>query len=119
MTEAGEAKQDSVDLAKATSKDYYFDSYSHFCIHEEMLKDEFRIKSYMNSMLQNKHIFKGKAVLDVGCGTGVLSMIAAKAGTSRVYGVECSGIIEQTEINNGYDDRITLVKGKVATSLDL
>jgi protein arginine N-methyltransferase 1 len=47
MTEAGEAKQDSVDLAKDTSKDYYSDSYSHFGINEEMLKDEVRIKSYM------------------------------------------------------------------------
>ena len=25
------------------SKDYYFDSYSHFGIHEEMLKDEVRV----------------------------------------------------------------------------
>lgn len=29
--------------AKQTSKDYYFDSYSHFGIHEEMLKDQVRI----------------------------------------------------------------------------
>ncbi len=26
-----------------TSKDYYFDSYAHFGIHEEMLKDEVRV----------------------------------------------------------------------------
>ena len=32
MTEAGEANQDSVDLAKNTSKDYYFDSYSYFTL---------------------------------------------------------------------------------------
>ena len=30
-----------------TSKDYYFDSYSHFGIHEEMLKDETRTNAYM------------------------------------------------------------------------
>lgn len=33
-----------------TSADYYFDSYSHFGIHEEMLKDEVRTKSYMNAI---------------------------------------------------------------------
>ncbi len=55
-----------VDTASATSADYYFDSYGHFGIHEEMLKDEVRTKSYMNAIEQNKHLFKGKVVLDVG-----------------------------------------------------
>ena len=31
---------------EATAKDYYFDSYAHFGIHEEMLKDEQRTKGY-------------------------------------------------------------------------
>ena len=40
-----------------TSKDYYFDSYAHFGIHEEMLKDG-KTKTYMNAIIQNKHLFK-------------------------------------------------------------
>lgn len=63
-----------------TSRDYYFDSYAHFGIHEEMLKDEVRTLTYRNSMYHNKHLFKGKTVLDIGSGTGILSMFAAKAG---------------------------------------
>lgn len=43
-------------------------------IHEEMLKDEVRTRSYMNAIVQNKHLFKDKVVLDVGCGTAILSM---------------------------------------------
>lgn len=43
-----------------TSKDYYFDSYAHFGIHEEMLKDEVRTLTYRNAMYHNKHLFKGK-----------------------------------------------------------
>ncbi len=74
------------DVAK-TSKDYYFDSYSHFGIHEEMLKDSVRTNTYMNSIMQNKHLFKDKVVLDVGCGTGILCMFAAKAGAAKVIGV--------------------------------
>lgn len=62
------------------SADYYFDSYSHFGIHEEMLKDEVRTKTYMNAILRNRHLFQDKVVLDVGCGTGILSMFAAQAG---------------------------------------
>ena len=70
------------------SKDYYFDSYAHFGIHEEMLKDEvinlhapleqivcnelieyqvidFQVRTltYRNSMWHNKHLFKGKVCL--------------------------------------------------------
>ena len=66
------------------SQDYYFDSYAHFGIHEEMLKDEVRTLTYRNSMYHNKHLFKDKVVLDVGCGTGILSMFAAKAGAKHV-----------------------------------
>ena len=67
-----------------TAKDYYFDSYAHFGIHEEMLKDTVRTTAYRDAMLNNPHLFKDKVVLDVGCGTGVLSMFAAQAGARHV-----------------------------------
>ena len=52
-----------------------------------MLKDEVRTMSYRNSIYHNTHLFKNKIVLDVGCGTGILSMFAARAGAKRVIGV--------------------------------
>ncbi|KAH8920164.1 putative HMT1-hnRNP arginine N-methyltransferase [Atractiella rhizophila] len=99
-----------------TSKDYYSDSYAHFGIHEEMLKDEVRTLSYRNSMWHNKHLFKDKVVLDVGCGTGILCMFAAKAGAKKVIGIDMSNIIDQAEkivAANGFSDTITLIKGKM------
>ncbi|TNN56382.1 Protein arginine N-methyltransferase 8-B [Liparis tanakae] len=80
-----------------TSRDYYFDSYAHFGIHEEMLKDEVRTLTYRNAMYHNKHAFKNKVVLDVGSGTGILCMFAANAGAKHVYGIECSSISEYSE----------------------
>ena len=41
---------------------------------DEFQKDEVRTRSYMNAIVQNKHLFKDKIVLDVGCGTSILSM---------------------------------------------
>lgn len=55
-----------------------------------MLKDEVRTLTYRNSMFHNKHLFKDKVVLDVGSGTGILCMFAAKAGAKKVIGVSIS-----------------------------
>jgi protein arginine N-methyltransferase 1 len=110
------SKVSHLESGEMTSKDYYFDSYAHFGIHEEMLKDEVRTLTYRNSMWHNKHLFKNKIVLDVGCGTGILSMFAAKAGAKMVIGVDMSGIVEQAKqiiANNGLSDKITIIRGKV------
>jgi ribosomal protein L11 methylase PrmA len=37
-------------------------------------KDEVRTRSYRDAIYQNPHLFKDKVVLDVGCGTAILSM---------------------------------------------
>jgi len=67
-------------------------------------------------MYNNPHLFKGKKVLDVGCGTGILCMFAVKAGALHVVGVDMSNIIDQAQKiieANGFKDTITLVKGKL------
>nr|AID68558.1 arginine methyltransferase [Artemia sinica] len=102
--------------AEMTSKDYYFDSYAHFGIHEEMLKDEVRTLTYRNSIYHNKHLFKDKIVLDVGCGTGILSMFAAKAGAAKVIGIDMSNIVDHARTivaDNHLSHLVTILKGKV------
>eukprot|EP00794_Sanderia_malayensis_P011109 gene11109-12279_t len=122
-------KTEDLKSEEMTSKDYYFDSYAHFAQEKvalksslnkmkmrEMLKDEVRTLTYQKAMYHNKHLFKGKIVLDVGCGTGILSMFAAKAGAKHVYGVDCSSIIDQAKDiikDNHFEDKVTLIKGKV------
>uniref|UniRef100_A0A5K3EWX8 type I protein arginine methyltransferase n=1 Tax=Mesocestoides corti TaxID=53468 RepID=A0A5K3EWX8_MESCO len=107
---------EKVPVNEMTSKDYYFDSYAHFGIHEEMLKDETRTVTYRNALLHNRHLVKDKLVLDVGCGTGILCLFAAKAGAKHVIGIECSNIIDHARDvvkSNGLSHKITLIKGKV------
>uniref|UniRef100_A0A6A7G302 type I protein arginine methyltransferase n=1 Tax=Hirondellea gigas TaxID=1518452 RepID=A0A6A7G302_9CRUS len=99
-----------------TSSDYYFDSYAHFGIHEEMLKDQIRTGTYMNAIVHNAHLFKDKVVLDIGSGTGILCLFAAKAGAKKVIGIEMASIAKSSrEIikANGYENVITIVQGKV------
>ncbi|XP_072321700.1 protein arginine N-methyltransferase 3 [Eucyclogobius newberryi] len=57
-----------------------------------------------------------QVVLDVGCGTGILSMFAAKAGAKKVIAVDQSDILYQAmDIvrSNGLEDKITLIKGRI------
>ncbi|KAK9721401.1 hypothetical protein K7432_003431 [Basidiobolus ranarum] len=106
------------DLDKIVDKevDYYFSSYAHSDIHEIMLKDQVRTEGYRDFMYENKNVFKDKVVLDVGCGTGILSMFAARAGAAKVIAVDNSAIIDKArkiiEANN-LSDKITLVRGKI------
>ena len=97
-------------------KDYYFNSYSNFNIHEEMLKDKVRTGAYQKAILNNKEIFKDKIVLDIGSGTGILSFFAAEAGAKHVYGIEFADIADfSIEIikKNNMQDKITIIKAKV------
>uniref|UniRef100_A0AC35UG39 Protein arginine N-methyltransferase 1 n=1 Tax=Rhabditophanes sp. KR3021 TaxID=114890 RepID=A0AC35UG39_9BILA len=109
-------------VTEISGKDYYFNSYAHYGIHEEMLKDEVRTKTYRDSIYQNKHLFKGKVVMDVGSGTGILSMFAAKAGAKKVFAIEYSGIAEKSKViikDNKLDHIITVVQAKMEDITEL
>ncbi|KAK3952962.1 S-adenosyl-L-methionine-dependent methyltransferase [Pseudoneurospora amorphoporcata] len=102
--------------AKDGASDYYFESYAHNDIHETMLKDTVRTEAYRDFIYQNKDLFAGKVVLDIGCGTGILSMFCAKAGAKQVIAVDRSEIIDKARENiyaNGLSDVIVTLKGRI------
>jgi len=81
-----------------------------------MLKDTVRTDVYRDFIYNNKYLFAGKVVLDVGCGTGILSLFCAKAGAARVIAVDNSAIIDKARenvFNNGFSDTIICLRGKV------
>ncbi|KAJ0822898.1 putative methyltransferase [Helianthus annuus] len=120
----------------------YFKYYSHVGVHEEMLKvycmsflydiyckvdsgcfiecsgilDQVRTETYRNAILQHQSHIKGKVVLDVGCGTGILSIFCAQAGAKRVYAVDASEIAMQAERvvkANNLSDKIVVLNGRI------
>ncbi|CAN6703429.1 unnamed protein product [Malus baccata var. baccata] len=68
----------------------YFGAYSSFGIHREMLSDKVRMDAYGQAILKNPSLLKSAVVMDVGCGTGILSLFAAQAGASKVIAIEAS-----------------------------
>lgn len=63
----------------------------------------------------------GDVVVDLGCGTGILGLMACRAGAARVYAIDGSGMLgvaRQAARANGYGDRIVHLHGH-SSRLDL
>jgi len=80
--------------------------------HLDMLLDTARMDSYRRAIAAS--VQPGDVVVDIGCGTGVLSFMACEAGAKRVYAIESGPIIEaarELAIDNGFDNRIEFLRG--------
>lgn len=80
--------------------------------HLSMLHDTHRMDSFRRAI--HATVQPGDVVVDIGCGSGVLSFMACEAGARRVYAIEGGPVIEvarELAIDNGFADRIEFLEG--------
>lgn len=80
--------------------------------HRQYLSDNARIAALSRAI--QEVIKPGMVVLDLGCGTGILGLMACRAGASKVYAIEEGGMIEVARSvarDNGFGDRIHHLQG--------
>ncbi|HXV15152.1 MAG TPA: 50S ribosomal protein L11 methyltransferase, partial [Gemmatimonadaceae bacterium] len=81
-------------------------------IHISMLNDHRRVSAYLAAIAET--VKPGDVVVDLGTGTGILALAAARAGARAVYAIEASAIGAAAEAmfeRNGFADRIHLIRG--------
>lgn len=119
----GSKKISSLDGDAPESTDFanYFCTYAYLYHQKDMLEDHKRTGAYFMACLKNQKAFEDKVVLDVGTGSGILAVFAARAGARKVYAVEATDMAKYakrlTEAQ-GYGDRIEVIQG-VIESIEL
>lgn len=112
---ASQSKFDS--KIEASSAKMYFHYYGQLLHQQNMLQDYVRTGTYYAAVIENRADFFGRVVVDVGAGSGILSLFAAQAGAKHVYAVEASEMAEYARKlisgNPILSQRITVIKGKV------
>jgi protein arginine N-methyltransferase 1 len=85
----------------------------------EMMADHVRMAAYVGAL--RRHVGPESVVLDLGAGTGIMSLIAAKLGARRVYAVEPSPALQlarEAARANGLERRIEFFEA-VLSEVDL
>lgn len=79
--------------------------------HISMLNDRRRTKPYLDAV--RRAVSPGDVVVELGCGTGILSAAAAQSGARTVYAIERTAIAAAAELlfrSNNLDDRVQLIR---------
>ena len=87
--------------------------------HASMLRDRSRMERFQEAITAT--VRPGSVVADVGCGTGILSVLCCRAGARRVYAMEVGPIgrwTEQVIAANGLAGRVEVIRG-ISTEISL
>eukprot|EP00747_Dinoflagellata_sp_TGD_P168234 gnl/TRDRNA2_/TRDRNA2_194135_c0_seq1.p1 gnl/TRDRNA2_/TRDRNA2_194135_c0~~gnl/TRDRNA2_/TRDRNA2_194135_c0_seq1.p1 ORF type:complete len:406 (+),score=73.72 gnl/TRDRNA2_/TRDRNA2_194135_c0_seq1:61-1218(+) len=97
----------------------YFCEYAYLYHQMDMLEDQHRTGQYFNAIMSNPKCFEGKTVLDVGAGTCMLAIMAARAGAKQVFAIEATDMAARGRRiveANGLAGVITVIQGTLETT---
>ncbi len=67
--------------------------------------------------LLQKYVFPDSVVIDVGCGSGILSIVSAKLGAKKVIGVDADkvavDVAKKNVVRNNEENKINIIKGNL------
>lgn len=102
----------------ATDNANYFCEYAYLYHQMDMLEDRHRTGSYFTAIMSNPESFRDKVVLDVGAGSGILSIFAARAGARQVFAVEATDMAQKARRiveANGLSEVVRVIQGTIET----
>ena len=88
--------------------------YAEFEVHRTMIRDRVRTEAFRRAI--DSVVRPGDIVLDVGAGSGILSVFAARAGAARVYAVEQTSVAvlaQQLAAANGVEEIVHVIHGDI------
>jgi type I protein arginine methyltransferase len=88
--------------------------YAEFEVHRSMIRDRVRTEAFRHAI--DLVVRSGDTVLDVGAGSGILSVFAARAGAARVYAVEQTSVAvlaQDLAVANGVADIVKVIHGDI------
>src|SRR3954469_9523463 len=88
-------------------------------LHRQYLSDQVRVEAFAAAIAAT--VRPGDVVADIGSGSGILGLLALRAGAARVYAIEGDGSIELARAiaaDNGVSSRFTFIHG-VSSHVDL
>ena len=95
------------------------DPLAYYDYHHSMIFDRKRSEAFLRAIVST--VRPGDVVVDVGTGTGLLSLFAAMAGARKVYAIEREPIMDvarRVALVNGVEDRVEFIAG-MSTEIEL